>query len=192
MNGLIHKSRARLPLLGAVVAVCILCGGCRSKMDGAAAVTITRVPDASPGGPEKLDYIEGTVRNAKQGQHIVLYAHSGLWWVQPFANQTTTNILPDGSWKNSTHLGTEYAALLVDAAYVAPARIETLPPVGSGVLAVVTAAGKRFLPSRKRLSTLVGTIGRSDQLGAIEEAKQTRMTLRMLGRITTDFFICAR
>jgi hypothetical protein len=138
-------------MLGAVAALCVLCGGCLTKVDDAPDVKITRVPDASPGGPEKLDFIEGTIRNAKQGQHIVLYAHSGLWWVQPFAQRTTTNILPDGSWRNSTHLGSEYAALLVDAAYVPPARIETLPPVGSGVLAVVTAAGKQVPPVATRI-----------------------------------------
>lgn len=146
MKGLIHNSRVRSPFLGTVVAVCVLCGGCRSKIDRAAEVKIARVPDASPGGPEKLDYIEGTVTNAKAGQHIVLYAHSGVWWVQPFADRTTTNVLPDGSWKNSTHLGTDYAALLVDAEYVPPAKMEKLPSIGNGVWAVVSAAGKQGAP----------------------------------------------
>lgn len=150
MNGL-HKSTVSLPLLGAVVAVCTLCGGCRSRIDEAVEVKITRVPDTSPGGPEKLDYIEGTVRNAKAGQRIVLYAQSGLWWVQPFADRTTTNILSDGSWRNSTHLGTQYAALLVDAAYVPPARTTALPPIGSGVLAVVMAGGKLAAPDVKKI-----------------------------------------
>jgi hypothetical protein len=143
--------KALVPLLGAIVAMCVLCGGCRSKTDKAAEVKITRVPDASPGGPERLDYIEGNVRNAKPGQHIVLYAHSGLWWVQPVASQTTTSILPDGSWKNSTHLGTEYAALLVDKDYVPPARTAVLPAVGSGVLAVVTVAGKPATPVAQKI-----------------------------------------
>ncbi|MGB8030826.1 MAG: glycoside hydrolase family 16 protein [Terracidiphilus sp.] len=145
-----RSKKTLVPLLGAILAVCVLCGGCRSKIDEAAEVKITRVPDASPGGPEKLDYIEGTVRNAKAGQHIVLYAHSGLWWVQPFADRTTTTIQPDGSWKNSTHLGTEYGALLVDADYVPPARTTALPPVGNGVVAVLTAAGRPVAPIVKK------------------------------------------
>src|SRR5271165_6150267 len=99
MRGLIPKSTVHLPLLGAVLAVCFLCAGCMLKREDAPSVKITRAPDASPGGPERLDFIEGTVKNAKQGQHIVLYAHSGVWWVQPFAQRTTTNILPDGSWR---------------------------------------------------------------------------------------------
>jgi hypothetical protein len=143
------SDRKPLLIFFAVAAFCVSCGGCRTKLDEAAEVKITRAPDASPGGPEKLDYIEGTVRNAKAGQHIVLYAHSGFWWVQPFADRTETNILPDGSWKNSTHLGTEYAALLVDSAYIAPAKTKELPPIGDGVLAVVTAVGKPVTPVAK-------------------------------------------
>ena len=142
MKGLIPKSQVRLLVLGAVVAFSLVCGGCRSKIDRAAVVKIERVPDVSPGGPEKLEYIEGTVTNAKAGQHIVLYAHSGVWWVQPFGDRTTTNILQDGSWKNSTHLGTDYAALLVDAEYVPPAKMEKLPSVGNRVLAVASAPGR--------------------------------------------------
>ena len=53
--------------------------------------------------------IGGRVRNATPGQQIVIYAHSGVWWIQPFANQPFTRIQSDGSWKSFTHLGTEYA-----------------------------------------------------------------------------------
>ena len=146
MNELIHMPRVRLPLLGALFAACVFCCGCRSKTDKTAEVKITRVPDANSGGPEKLDYIEGVVTNTKAGQHIILYARSGLWWVQPFADRTTTNILPAGSWRNSTHLGTEYAALLVDAGYSPPARASALPGVGNGVQVVVVAPGRPVAP----------------------------------------------
>lgn len=129
-------------LFGSLLVLCSLGAGCRSSVDSAPEIRIIRAPDASPGGPEKLDYIEGTVKNARAGQHVVLYAHSGIWWVQPFADKTTTNILPDGTWKNSTHLGTEYAALLVNADYIPPARLPALPAVGNGVAAVVSAAGR--------------------------------------------------
>ena len=50
---------------------------------------------------------------ARPGQQVVLFARSGGWWVQPMANTPFTPIQPDGTWRNSTHLGTEYAALLV-------------------------------------------------------------------------------
>ena len=34
-----------------------------------------------------MDFIEGRASGAKPGQQIVLYARSGIWWIQPFANQ---------------------------------------------------------------------------------------------------------
>ncbi len=146
MKKSIPNSRIRLALVAAFVAACVVETGCRSDIHRVPEVRITRVPDASLGGPERLDYIEGTVANAKAGQHIVLYAYSGVWWVQPFEDSTTTNILPNGSWKNSTHLGMEYAALLVDAKYVPPARMAKLPSIGDGVWAVVNVAGKPATP----------------------------------------------
>ena len=30
-----------------------------------------------------MDAMEGRVSNAKPGERIVLYARSGVWWVQP-------------------------------------------------------------------------------------------------------------
>jgi hypothetical protein len=126
---------------GSLLVLCVFAAGCHGNRDRAPEVRITRAPDANPGGPDKLDYIEGTVKNSRPGQHIVLYAHSSVWWVQPFADKTATNILPDGSWKNSTHLGTEYAALLVDGNYSPPVRTSALPTVGNGVAAVVTVPG---------------------------------------------------
>jgi hypothetical protein len=137
-------------ILGRLLVLCLFAAGCHSTKDQAPEVRISRAPDANPGGPEKLDYIEGTVRNVRQGQHIALYAHSGIWWVQPFSDKNTTNILPDGRWKNSTHLGTEYAALLVDADYVAPAKMSALPAIGNGVVAVATVSGSAVgsIPSK--------------------------------------------
>jgi signal transduction histidine kinase len=138
----IRTPKAGAFCLCALLLVFVSVSACRSNRDHVPELRISHVPDANPGGTEKLDYIEGTVKNARPGQYVVLYARADLWWVQPFANRTTTNILPDGSWKNSTHLGTEYAALLVDADYVAPARMPTLPTAGNGVAAVATVSGR--------------------------------------------------
>jgi hypothetical protein len=146
MSRSIRPLRAGGNIIGILVAFCLFGAGCHSNRDRAPEVRISRAPDASPGGPEKLDYIEGTVQNGRPGQHIVLYAHSGIWWVQPFSDRATTNILPDGTWKNSTHLGTDYAALLVDPEYVAPAKMSTLPAIGNGVVAVATVSGKAVAP----------------------------------------------
>lgn len=82
------------------------------------------------------------MHGGKAGYQIVLYAQSErIWFVQPFENQALTKILPDGTWKNSTHLGTEYAALLVDSSYRPPSRISVLPDVGNGVIAVTAVKG---------------------------------------------------
>jgi hypothetical protein len=89
-----------------------------------------------------MDFIEGRASGAGPGQQIVLYAHSGVWWIQPFKDHAFTKIQPDSTWKNSTHLGTEYAALLVDPGYQPSAKIATLPAEGNGVAAVAIAKGK--------------------------------------------------
>ena len=142
MSRSIRALKAGKYFFRSLVVLCAFGAGCHSSKNRAPEVRISRAPDASPGGPEKLDYIEGAVKNARPGQHIVLYAHSGVWWVQPFAESTTTNILPDGSWKNSTHLGTEYAALLVDEGYIPSARTPALPAVGDRVAALVIVSGR--------------------------------------------------
>src|SRR6266487_3810340 len=71
------------------------------------------VPPVDEGGSERLGAIQGRVIGARPGQRIVLYAQSGDWYVQPFADRPQ----PDSTWRSSTHLGTEYAALLVDAEF---------------------------------------------------------------------------
>ena len=58
--------------------------------------------------------IGGRVTGARPGQRIVIYTKSGVWWVQPLTAQPFTTVEPDGTWKNTIHLGMEYAALLVD------------------------------------------------------------------------------
>lgn len=127
---------------------CILLGGCRARQSSTApSVEFSRIPQADIGGPDKFDVIEGTVRGARPGQKIVVYARSGGWWVQPLANQPYTKIQPSSKWTNSTHLGTEYAALLVNPDYVPPARMNSLPAAGGAVAAVTVAKGLDSPPS---------------------------------------------
>ena len=61
-----------------------------------------------------------------RGGQQVVYARSGVWWVQPFANAPFTAIQADGRWRTTTHLGTEYAALLVEPGYKPPPRAPEL------------------------------------------------------------------
>jgi hypothetical protein len=132
-----QRSILFLAIAGALLA------GCRSQdVTPKPSIQITQVPPVNPGGPVQLDFIEGRATNFGPGQRIVLYARSGIWWIQPFANQPFTQIQPDSTWKNSTHLGTEYAAILVDASYQPPSKVATLPVEGGGVLAIATAKGE--------------------------------------------------
>jgi hypothetical protein len=130
----------------------LLLSGCKSNtLSTKPSVQITQVPPADPGGPVQMAFIEGRVTGAKPGEQIVLYARSRIWWIQPFVSRTNTQIQSDSSWRNSTHLGTEYAALLVEPGFHAANRLASLPPVGNGVVAIASAAGKPEKPIASRI-----------------------------------------
>lgn len=107
------------------------------------AIEFSRIPEAGEGDSDTLLAIEGRVRGALPGQRIVLYARAGLWWVQPTAEQPFTAIQPDGTWKNSTHPGSNYAALLVDSRYHPALTASGLPEKGGTVIAVAVADGAK-------------------------------------------------
>lgn len=123
--------------------LCVLLAVCGARSNnGAPSIEFTRIPLAGEGGPDKQDSIEGRVMGARPGQQIVLYARWGPWYVQPLADQPFTKIEPDSSWRNSTHFGTEYAALLVEPGYHPPATLDALPNGGGGVIAVAITKGR--------------------------------------------------
>jgi hypothetical protein len=135
----------RTKQLAAVALACVLLGACRPPPSGIEpAIKFTRLPKADDGGSESRAIIEGLVTGARPGQQIVLFARSGagVWWVQPFANQPFTAITAESSFENSTHLGTEYAALLVAAGYRPPETADRLPNKGGDVIAVASARGE--------------------------------------------------
>lgn len=141
--------RSRICRLSFLVVVCALLGGCRSSgANVGASIEFTRIPQADEAGRDKHDIIEGIVTGARAGQHIVLYARSGTWWVQPLVNQPFTKIQSNTKWTNATHLGTEYAALLVDSSYRPPATTDTLPTPGGPVAAVKIVKGQSSPPSK--------------------------------------------
>jgi hypothetical protein len=64
--------------------LCITLASCQShKANSAPSIEFTHIPPAAQGGPERVDTISGRVRNTQPKQQIVIYAHSGQWWVQP-------------------------------------------------------------------------------------------------------------
>ena len=105
-------------------------------------IEFSRVPLLDEGGTGKVDVIEGRVTGARPGQQIVLFARSGAWYVQPFTDRPFTEIQPDSTWRNSTHLGTEYAALLVEPEYLPPARTDALPGKSAMIVAVAITQGE--------------------------------------------------
>jgi len=126
----------------------ILLSSCRRQQANAGAfIEFIRVPQADEGGREKHDIIEGRVTGARPGQQIVLYARSRTWWVQPLVTQPFTKIEPNSTWSNATHLGTEYAALLVDPGFRPPATTNVLPAIGGAVSAVAVVKGASSPPS---------------------------------------------
>jgi hypothetical protein len=109
------------------------------------------IPPAEEGGPDKRAPVAGRVVGAHTGQQIVLFAKSGIWWVQPTVEEPFTVIKPDLTWTNSTHLGTEYAALLVEPGYRPPPTLESLPPEGGDVVVVKSVRGEQWAASQRTL-----------------------------------------
>jgi len=152
MRGLVYLSRTILSAALAA-AVCLDLSSCRSsRQSDAPSVEISRIPAAGPGSPEKIEMIEGRVSGARPDQRIVLFSQFGMWWVQPLANQPFTEIQPDSTWKNWTHPGSSYAALLVDSRFHPRPTIAALPKVGGSVLAVARVAGTNLSTTPKILS----------------------------------------
>jgi hypothetical protein len=104
-------------------------------------IEFTRLPPAGEGSSEISGDIEGRVTGARRGQRIVLFARSGVWWVQPVGNHPFTAIQADSQWKSTTHPGSAYAALLVDSSYRPPLTLNELPQTGGDVHAVAIAEG---------------------------------------------------
>jgi hypothetical protein len=110
-------------------------------------ITFTRIPQADPAGSARHDIIEGRVTGALAGQKIVLYAKSGKWWVQPLVDQPLTALRPNFQWTNATHLGSEYAALLVKDGDRPEASLDSIPQTDENVLAVAVVPGAAQPPS---------------------------------------------
>lgn len=119
----------------------------RAPASSGPAITFTRIPQADAEGSARHEIIEGRVTGASAGQKIVLYAKSGRWWVQPLVDHSVTTLRNDFSWTNATHLGSDYAAVLVKENYRPPSVLDSLPQTGDNVLAVTAVPGAEKPPS---------------------------------------------
>jgi len=109
-------------------------------------VQFTKIPPSARGGRERVGTVAGHVSGARPGQRVVIYAKSGPWWVQPWPDQALLSIQSDLSWSTETHLGYEYAALLVDSDYHPPPTMDQNPTAGGSVVAVTIVKGLGSLP----------------------------------------------
>lgn len=109
-------------------------------------ITFTKIPPAAQGGRERVDTISGRVSGARPGQRVVVYAKSGPWWVQPWPEQPFIHIESDSTWETQTHLGFEYAALLVNSDYHPAPTIDVTPTIGGSVVALRIVNGSGSLP----------------------------------------------
>jgi hypothetical protein len=127
--------------------LCAVLSSCYSgKSQTEPAIEFTKIPPAAQGGRERVDHIAGRVIGARPGQQIVIYARSGPWWVQPWPDRAFIPIQADSTWSTETHLGSEYAALLVDRSYHPPPTMDLSPASGGPVVLVKIVKGVGSLP----------------------------------------------
>lgn len=141
----VRLSRGPLLLL-AVLGTAIFGTAACDNTPATPSLSFTKVPAAAKGGPDVLDTIEGRVTDARPGQRLVLYSRSTVWWVQPSTNQPYTEIRGDSTFSTKTHLGTEYAALLVEPDHQPPATLANLPREGGTIARILVVPGD---PSKK-------------------------------------------
>jgi hypothetical protein len=122
--------------------LCMALSSCQSsKGISSPSIEFTHIPPAAQGGRERVDTISGRVKNARPKQQIVIYAHSGQWWVQPWADRPFIPIKEDSTWSTESHLGFEYAALLVDPDYHPLPTMDVAPTQGGPVALVTIVKG---------------------------------------------------
>jgi hypothetical protein len=135
-----------------LLVLCIVLSSCQSRhTDTGPSIEFSKIPPAAQGGRERVDTIAGRVKNARPGQQIVIYARSGPWWVQPWPDRALIPIRADSTWSTESHLGWEYAALLVDPGYRPPPTMDVAPTPSGPVALVKTVKGigePQFAPTK--------------------------------------------
>jgi hypothetical protein len=144
--------QSKLFAIALLFAAYLAVDGCQShRANKLPVIDFTKIPPAAQGGREKVDTIAGRVIGARSGQQIVIYARSGAWWVQPTVASPFTPIRNDSTWSTETHLGYEYAVLLVDPGYSPPPTMDTTPSEGGPIVlaAIVRGIGPTILAPTK-------------------------------------------
>jgi len=124
-------------------------------------IEIVKTPRAGLGGEAETDTIGGKASGINpEDARILLYAHaSDRWWVQPAADRPLITIGANGNWQTETHLGFEYAVLLVDKSYAPAAQLPALPSNSDCVWAQIHVQGSsQSVPRRATASVAPRTI----------------------------------
>jgi predicted Ser/Thr protein kinase len=132
-----------VPVLATLIAAFLLFVVWR-MMSSAPTIRIDLIPPYDQyGGPETHENIGGLASGVpRTGYHVVIYAYTGAWHVQPQVGSEDTPIV-NGKWVTWTHTGQSYVALLVKDGYQPINPMFRLPAVGSGVVALDQRDGIR-------------------------------------------------
>ncbi len=105
-------------------------------------IAFTQVP-GSGSGPDKTSLISGKVTgNGVDNLQIVIYTKAGgKWWIQPTTENPFTEI-KKGKFQTETHLGSQYAAILVKRGYKPSNTCITLPKEGDNVISIAIVDAK--------------------------------------------------
>jgi len=133
-----------VPLLALLFAL----SSCTShSSDTKPTIEFTTIPPAAEGGQDRTGIISGRVEGARPGQKILVYAQSGPWWIQPRVESPFISIRSDSTWSTETHLGFQYAVLLVERDYRPPPTLDVAPNPGGSIVLVRTVKGTGSLPA---------------------------------------------
>ncbi|MBL8550722.1 MAG: hypothetical protein JNJ73_12130 [Hyphomonadaceae bacterium] len=106
---------------------------CRALEEQVPDIQITE-PAVCGEGPTRMEALAGSViGTTPRGAWVLLYARDshGVWHVQPYDDARHVTNFANCGWRNQTHLGQEYAALLVKGGFkydvAVHARVGALP-----------------------------------------------------------------
>ena len=138
-------------------------------------VEFTTVPEAAAGGSDKRARVAGRVTGAGPGIGSCSTPGAASGGCSRSPSQPFTTVAADATWENTIHLGTEYAALLVDAGFRPPATIEGAAAAGRLGARRRHRQGDGQIPprARRRSSPSAATSGRSGRSRAIAAARTT-------------------
>jgi hypothetical protein len=102
-------------------------------------------PFSEEGGPIRTATLTGTVKgldNARE-YRVVCYARTTSWFIQPATDAFMTQIADDHTFSCLTHLGTQYAALIVRPGFRRKAEpiVAELPERGDDVIDLTVVNG---------------------------------------------------